>query len=139
MPVTLSCLSPKVSQHVPLSVTPCVAPCVAPCMCCCVRAVRDVPHTKYMGKGYQLSFRHAVTLGFDTLHPFYTHMGAQMPPIVTPCAPRVSAHAQSALVDFGDFSKLYAPAIQAKVHRALPVKVLLIFLHVKLRLFPHLP
>ena len=52
VPVTLSCLSPKVPHHVPLSVASCVAPCVR----CCARAVRDVPHTKYMGKGNQLSF-----------------------------------------------------------------------------------
>ena len=110
VPVTLSCHSPKVPHHVPLS----VASCVAPCMRCCARVVRDAPHTKYMGKGNQLSFRHAVTLGFATLHPFYTHMGAQIPPLVTPCAPQVSAHAQSALADFGDFSKFCTPAIQVQ-------------------------
>ena len=110
VPVTLFCLSPKVSQHVPLS----VASCMALCVCCCVRAVCDAPHTKYMRKGNQLSFRHAVTLGFATLHPFYTHMGAQMPPLITPCAPRVSAHAQLALANFGDFLSFYAPAIQVQ-------------------------
>ena len=51
-PVTLSCLSPKVPLRVCLS----VASCMALCMCLCARAVCDVPHTKYMGKGKQLSF-----------------------------------------------------------------------------------
>ena len=51
-PVTLSCLSPKVPLHVSLS----VASCVALCMHCCMHAMRNAPHTKYMGKGNQLSF-----------------------------------------------------------------------------------
>ena len=109
-PVTLSCLSPKVPLHVCLS----VASCMALCMRRCAHVVRDAPHTKYMGKGIQLSFRHAVTLGFATLHPFYTHMGDQMPPLITPCALRVSAHAQLSHADFGDFSKFCAPAIQVQ-------------------------